>query len=100
MNKTNQFVKKLVSNNPSLESIHTEHIKDYDKLLPYVFFGDLTRYIDHNFESHQDSVKKILSSLNRGLHNESEDVKELITVSFLENIGISVKLFLLLTNHF
>ena len=82
---TKEFVQSLVSTNPSLEPIYAEHLKEYDELLPHVFFGDVTRWIIDNFETDQASIHKVIDFLDRGYYYGSDEVNELISVSFFEN---------------
>ena len=82
---TKEFVQSLVSTNPSLEPIYAEHLKDYDELLPHVFFGDVTLWIINHFDTDQASVSEIIDFLDRGYYDVSDEVNELISVSFFEN---------------
>lgn len=93
MMNNQSFAEKLVSEIPALAPLLAEHKSDNEELLPHVFFGDVTRYVS---DLHKDSLKgnrnaeetlrKILSALEAGMASGVEDVQELISVSFLENL--------------
>jgi len=83
-----QFIKRLVKENPSLEPVYTEHSKDYDGLLPHVFIADVARYCIANFERDKTPTSKILDFLNRAYYYGSNEVNELVAVSFFEHHGI------------
>ena len=40
---TNAFCEMLADEVPEIKTIINEHLRDNDELLPYVFFGDVTR---------------------------------------------------------
>ena len=96
MDGTESFILSLVVKYDFLKSIYKEHIKDYDELLPHVFMGDLTRkvmYLDSLIRSNKDSsavvlvLKDLMSDLENGLNTGSDEIKELINVSFIENLS-------------
>lgn len=87
---THQLVRKLLAAAPTLSAVYCKHITDNDELLPHVFFGDLTRVCTRTvgistIADHSD-VGRILDLLEREFITGDEDVKELISVSFLENL--------------
>lgn len=63
-------------------------------MLPHVFMGELTRYVfqlhnDSSGSNHiqdQDRLRHILDRLEEGFAHGEDVVKELIGVSFLENL--------------
>lgn len=96
MNATHRFVEMLVSRVPELKPVFDEHIRDNDELLPHVFMGDVTRFV---VDLHADILKggaastassdallRILSTLESAMRSDDEEVRELIAVSFLENL--------------
>ncbi len=92
---TNAFVLGLIKIVTNLNRLYDEHIDDYDKLLPHVFFGDLTRYIVELYESildcspakmRWDELNTILAYLENGISGDNDEIQELIVVSFLENL--------------
>ena len=92
---TNEFVLCLVGNVSTLRHIYDKHIEEYDELLPHVFFGDLTRYVVNLYKTTQDhssdmrnwdELDNIIIYLENGISKSDENVRELIAVSFLENL--------------
>lgn len=94
MEHTRKFIEDLIREVPSLAPLQTEHIKEFDEMLPHVFFGELTRYVlrlyndscgsDHTQEL--TTLQQVLDRLEEGFAYGEEKVKELIAVSFLENL--------------
>lgn len=88
---TVSFVRALLLRAPELQSVYDMHIDDCDELLPHVFFGDVTRYVVqqvHSGESeNSQSLRRILDFLEQSVASESEEVQELVSVSFLENLA-------------
>lgn len=91
-----QFVMYLVEKYSDLKEVYGEHLKDCDELLPHVFMGEVSRKIvvlDRIVLSKgEDAVenlllKNLLSEFENGMSSDSKEVKELISVSFLENLG-------------
>ena len=87
------FIEKLAKEIPGGVPILEEHVKDFGEMLPHVFMGELTRYVlnlhkasggsDPNI---QDKLRQILDRLEEGFAHGDDAVKELIGVSFLENL--------------
>lgn len=95
MSADKQFVHALVKKNSVLKEVYDEHIKDNDELLPHVFMGDFTRKIvelDKNIRNKKAGgaeimiVKNIMDDLERWMTSGNNEVKELIIVSFIENL--------------
>lgn len=84
------FVQALVADHPDLEPLLDEHREDnMGDLLPHVFFGDVTRWVvDHHLDLDADpsELDPLLAALEKGMLDGSEEVKDLIAVSFLENL--------------
>jgi hypothetical protein len=88
-------VSTLVREAPGLRPLYEEHCRDYDEVLPHVFFGDVKRFVAQAFEaakssadnrSLKDAALKILSVLERAMGTNDERLRELVSVSFLENL--------------
>ena len=71
-----------------MKSIYDEHLNDNEMLLPHVFMGDLTRFVIAEAENPlaRVPVGTLLAHLEGGIRNGSDEVKELIIVSFVENL--------------
>ena len=98
--ETKLLTMELLRNVPELGSIYDEHMRDYEELLPHVFFGDVTRYVVEQVRSgatgSRSSVARIVHALEEGLVKGNEDVLELISVSFLENLAAYDDVFIAL----
>ncbi len=90
-----QFINDLVNKNNVLKGIYDEHIKENDELIPHVFMGDLTRKIvelDQNIRNKKAGgreimiIKNIMDNLELGLSSGNDEIRELITASFIENL--------------
>jgi hypothetical protein len=94
MDSPKYFVEELVGEIPSLASLLEEHVREFEEMLPHVFMGELTRYVLqlHNDSSGstniqgQSRLRQILDRLEAGFAHGEDAVKELIGVSFLENL--------------
>ena len=103
MNETHNFVNDLVAKVPELKQLYAEHLEDNDGLLPHVFMGDLTRFVISAIANPEelgfsrqvasDILVRILEMLEAGMRSESEDVQELVAVSFLENLEPNEKYY-------
>lgn len=84
------FVDELLQRVPELTLVLDEHLSSYDKLLPHVFLGDVTRYVVEQVRTNQqvipDSVRRAIEFLEEAMASEDESVLNLISVSFLENL--------------
>jgi hypothetical protein len=82
------FIEELLRLLPQLKSIYDEHLADNETLLPHVFMGDVTRFVVAEAEksTSRDVLERLLGHLEEGLKNGPEQVKELVVVSFVENL--------------
>ncbi len=88
------FVRSIVARFPGLTVLLEEHIKDFDEVLPHVFFGDLTRHVVSlallaNTGGERAAAQElcgILDFLEETYAMGSIELQELISVSFLENL--------------
>jgi hypothetical protein len=89
MGSTAVFVDRLVNEVPELAEVYRQHLADCGLLLPHVFMGDVTRYVVSQVMSSSptEPVSRILNLLERGLQSDDQQVKELIGVSFIENLS-------------
>lgn len=83
------FYQHFMSAVPEFRAIHDEHVSDYDELLEHVLMGDLTRFVQKLFTEDPESecLNRTLSFLARSFLADDEALRELISVSFLENIA-------------
>ncbi len=90
------FLEALLDQFPAILPIYDEHLKDnHGELLPHPFCSDLTRWMIELY-SQSDSDKNLrnllvalLTFLENTFRESDENVKELISVSILENFPSS-----------
>jgi|HubBroStandDraft_6_1064221.scaffolds.fasta_scaffold69403_2 hypothetical protein len=85
------IVSNLIEEAPDLRSLYEEHLRDYGEILPHVFFGDLTRFVQEAFTRPPSSPArqiglKIIALLERAGSSDDEKLQELVSTSFLENL--------------
>lgn len=93
---TIEFIERLVFRYPPLKPIFDEHVSDnFGEVLPHLFFGDISRYAISQFleiESQAESqgieseLRGLLDDLEDAYVDGDEEIQELISVSFLENL--------------
>ena len=75
---------------PELKQRYDEHISANDEILPHIFLGDVTRFVieasGEGAIGSEDSVCRILNYFEHSMCNSDECVRELISVSFIENL--------------
>ena len=88
MSANASFIEELLRRVPELKAVYDEHLLDNDTLLPHVFMGDVSRFAIAEAEKPlgRASVSTVLEHLEEGLKSGSDEVKELIVVSFVENL--------------
>jgi hypothetical protein len=84
-----RLARSIGERNPELGALLTEHIAaNYGELLPHLYMGEVTEWLVGAVASgRQGDVKDLLAVLEKQFENE-ESVRELITVSFLENLPV------------
>lgn len=88
------FVRSMVARFPSLSALLEAHIKDnLGEMLPHVFLGDVTRYVLSLLLAvgagglpARRELRGILDYLEEAFDDGDEELQELISVSFLENL--------------
>ena len=83
------FIGLLRSSVRGVDDLYRKHVECYDELLQHVFFGDLTRFVLSEAQTHgkESSVlRQIMPLLEAGMGSDDEKLQELIAVSFLENL--------------
>lgn len=87
MSAHTSFIDQLLQSLPQLKPAHDEHLFDNNTLLPHVFMGDVTRFaIAEAAKANTEILQRLLDHLEKGLENSPKEVKELIAVSFVENL--------------
>jgi hypothetical protein len=87
---TIECIRKLLELVPELQPVYDEHISDNHELLPHVFMGDVTRYVVQRVcsgeEEEEQPVMRIIDHLEQCMATGDDQVKELVSVSFVENL--------------
>jgi hypothetical protein len=82
LSKEISFVQDLVQRFNELAPLLQEHVSDNYEILPHVFMGDVTRYVLSDGSQRQE----LMRHLNDAFVNGATVVRDLIAVSFVENI--------------
>jgi hypothetical protein len=97
---TQAEVRRVVESLPELKPLLREHLQSNNgEMLPHVFFGDLCRWAVAQDAVNSPSVEALLGLLDEDCVAGDLDVRELIVVSFLENIPMGSRLPLKLGRH-
>lgn len=92
---TEDFVRALVERFPRLAPLLEEHLADnFGELLPHIFLGDVVRWVltlmatarAEGSLTAQRELRQFLSHLEDTYASENEELQELLSVSFLENL--------------
>lgn len=85
------FTENFIRVVPELKNLYDEHLSDNEELLPHIFFYDVAVYVADlaRREDRQDSsvMKRILDYLEQGMRTGHDSTKEVISLSFLENLA-------------
>jgi hypothetical protein len=95
-----ELIERFVSEFPGLQGALAEHLaENHEELLPHVFLFDVVRYATELFvrssnatdnDARRDAARAELQRMLEVVEDEylhgSEDARELIVVSFLENL--------------
>jgi hypothetical protein len=91
---TEDFMAHLLREAPGLSEKYREHKAANDQILPHVLMGDLARLAlelsgQSKLPQEPDActLTQLLDALESGMCSTSAAVKELIAVSFLENLS-------------
>jgi hypothetical protein len=98
MRNNTSFIEELLQKVPPLKNIYDEHLNENDTLLPHVFMGDVTRFViaEAANPKRQETITSLLEYLEEGIQTGSDEVRELILVSFVENLTGETKMLQLL----
>jgi hypothetical protein len=83
------MVGRLVTRFGDLRPLYEDHVRENDELLPHVLFGRLTDWIVRAYLAapHRgDTWKAVIDQLETEFEHGDDNVRELIAVSFLENL--------------
>lgn len=85
-----QVTERVADVHPTLRATLVEHRQYYGYLLPYVFFGDVTRWaVDRFLADDLPVVRELMATLERLYEAGSEEIRELIALGFVENMPSS-----------
>jgi hypothetical protein len=102
--KNIQFIQNLIENVRWTDSLYQSHITYYGELLPHILMEEISEVFlaicDELFVSKSNSqenltkLNKFLTIIENGMNSDSEEVTNLIILSFLENINPEVTSFI------
>ncbi len=83
-------VPALIEAAPELQTVLGEHLEDMGgEVLPHLLFGDLTRFVaEAHGQGSDEVVHRILDFLETAIQHGDGYVRNLVAVSFIENIGV------------
>ena len=86
-----QFICQLLKHVPELQRTYDEHLQDNEELLPHVLFGEVSRYVVQQVRANENAltapVSRILDCLEQGVASGDEQVRNLVSASFVENLA-------------
>jgi|SRR5579872_1152705 len=77
------FCHDLARRSVGVRDLLTQHVADYDELLPHVLMADIGRLV----LSGSNERRQIVAQLEAAMRNGREDLRNLIGVSFVENLA-------------
>ncbi len=90
------FVPELLKAVPALLPLYDDHLRDNDELLPHVFFGEVTRFVEaehskfcrtaHTNDEHLRNAQNIIALLEAAIVSGDADLENLIGASFVESL--------------
>jgi hypothetical protein len=88
MERYESFIKELARTAPDLQRILDTHIRDNNVVLPHVLMGDIARFViaEARYITTRPTIIQLLHVIEKGLTAGTEEVKELIEASFVENL--------------
>ncbi len=89
-----ELVRLLAAEYLDLRALLDEHMAEHrGEVLPHVFMGDVTRWVVSIAADSQrhNELRRILQLLENEFERGDEPVRELISVSFLENLPLGGK---------
>jgi hypothetical protein len=85
-------IRVLVAENPILQPILDEQVRDNDEILPHVVMADIARFLGRLVADQHDNpavlgeIDGIVRTLDAQLQAGADSVKNVIAVSFLEQL--------------
>ena len=83
------FVDELLQKVPELRPVYEQHLaENFQELLSHPFMGDVVRFIITEAEKpkSRDVLQRIVDHMEQGLAVGSDDVQNLVSASFVENL--------------
>lgn len=99
MTNVSDFLSTLLRVAPELIPMYEEHLTDHGEALPHVFMGEVSQYVIRSFESafeppgepHDEVLQNILTAIENALRDGSDETRDVISASFVENIAQAAK---------
>lgn len=82
-----EFADILTNEVPELREIYDSHLEDNGEIIPHVFINEVFYYLrDHINNNVPKYLTKLLRFLDEAMISSDEETKNLIAVSFVENL--------------
>ena len=95
-----EFIRALLQHVPELTPAYEEHLRSNGELLSYVFFGDVTRFVQERVRfGNTDEARRIMAifetplTCDQSIPAPDGSVRNLIEVSFLETLDSDEQVF-------
>ena len=89
MNTLAHLLVDMLSTAPGLVPLYREHLVMHDELLPHVFMADITRWVADARapgSEYGETARDLVAVIDSHLGSGDAEVREVIVVSFLENL--------------
>lgn len=83
------FVRALAAEVSELRPILQEHVEYFDELIPHVFMGEVTRWVEKEAAAATPGLRSLIDRLEAAYAAGNDQIRELLTVSFLENLTVN-----------
>jgi hypothetical protein len=82
-----ELCEMVVKSFPALRPLFDEHLRDYDELLPHVFFGDISRWVEKMLvkRGHERTLQRFFVELET-IYGKDDRAENVIAASLLENL--------------
>ncbi len=84
-----EMFQQICEIHPAFKTHYSEHLRDYDELLPHLFMGDISRLVEQFIllDDRHDDVRRCCDILEQFFKDSDADIRNLISVSFLEMLA-------------
>ena len=89
---TDELVHRVETQVPATAPLVADHVDFYEELLPHVLFGEITSWAEDEARRDPSSpaLARLLDLLETAYVEGDDDVRNVLTVSFVENLASPV----------